>query len=223
MKKTWMALLVVLLLATMTACGGGGSDKDNVNDPDADAGGKFDNYKAGEFVEIMESGTYYLDCTTYTAGIETVLKMAVDGTDSSVEVSGIGFPVRMLTMDGNMYYMNDEKKVYMVLEGEEAPDPAEVGIFDYEGIEFGKDGKGPISDLAGIDDNSYDYEEFTVDSDEESAVVRYYFKGDNLYAIEVKLDGVGSTMVINEMTKKIPDGLMELPSGYELVDATEFF
>jgi hypothetical protein len=225
MKKKLMALLAVLMLATLTACGGGAADNDNDidNDSGTNEGGKFDNYKSGEYVGIMESGTYYLDCSAYVMGIETSMKMAVDGKDSSVEVSGIGFPVRMLTLDGKMYYMNDEKKVYMILEGEEAPDPAENGIFDYEGIEFGKNGNGPISDLAGIDDSSYDYEEFTVGADEGTAIVRYYFKGDNLYAIEVKLDEVGSTMVINEMTKDIPAGLMELPSGYEEVDATGFF
>jgi len=97
------------------------------------------------------------------------------------------------------------------------------GVFDYSGIEFGANGSGVISDLAGIDENSYDYEEFNIGTAGETAVVRYYFKGDSLYAIEVKMDGIGSTMVINELTKDIPDGLMEMPSGYELVDATGFF
>ena len=221
MKKKLLALLAVLLLATLTACGGGTEDKDN--NAGTDEGGKFDNYKSGEFVEIMESGTYYLDYTAYVNGIESTMKVAVDGSNTSVEVSGIGFPVRMLTLDDKMYYMNDDKKVYMVLEGEEAPNPVDSGIFDYSGIEFGANGKGAISDLTGIDDNVYDYEEFNVGSGEEMAVVRYYFKGDNLYAIEVKMGGVGSTMVINELTKNIPDGLMEMPSGYEQVDATGFF
>lgn len=221
MKKKILALLAVLLLATLTACGGG--SEDNNNDSGTDEGGKFDNYKSGEFVEIMESGTYYLDCSAYVSGIETSMKMAVDGSDSSIEVSGIGFPVRMLTLDGKMYYMNDDKKVYMVMEGEEAPDPVDNGVFDYTGIEFGANGNGVISDLAGIDDNAYDYEEFTVGTGAESAVVRYYFKGDNLYAIETKMNGVGSTMVINEFTKTIPSGLMEMPSDYTLVDATGFF
>jgi hypothetical protein len=221
MKKKLLVLLAVLLLATLTACGGGTEDKDNT--PGTDEGGKFDNYMSKEFVEIMESGTYYLDCSTYVMGIETFMKMAVDGSDSSVEVSGIGFPVRMLTLDGKMYYMNDEKKVYMILEGEETPDPVDSGILDYEGIDFGANGKGVISDLDGIDGNTYDYEEFTIGTGDEAAVVRYYFKDDNLYAIEVKTSGQGYTMVINELTEDIPAGLMELPSGYELVDATGFF
>lgn len=221
MKKRFLALLTVMLIATLTACGGGTEDKDN--NTGTDEGGKFDSYKSGKFVEIMESGTYYLDSSTFVSGIETSMQIAVDGSDSSVAVSGIGFPVRMLTLDGKTYYMNDDKKVYMVMEGEEVPDPADNGIFDYSGIEFGANGNGPISDLAGIDDNSYDYEEFNVGTGEEMAVVRYYFKGDNLYAIEAKMGGVGSTMVINELTKDIPDGLMEMPSDYELVDATGFF
>jgi hypothetical protein len=221
MKKRLLMLVVVLLLATLTACGGGSEDKDS--NKGTDEGGKFDNYKSAEFVEIMESGTYYLDYSAYVSGIESSMKMAVDGSNSSVEISGIGFPVRILTLDGKMYYINDDKKVYMLMEGEEVPDPVDSGIFDYSGIEFGADGSGSISDLAGIDDNSYDYEEFNMGTGDEEAIVRYYFKGDNLYAIEVKMGGVGSTMVINELSKDIPEGLMEMPSDYELVDATGFF
>jgi hypothetical protein len=221
MKKKLLVLLAVLLLATLTACGGGAEDEDNT--PGTDEGGKFDNYKSGEFVEIMESGTYYLDYSAFVSGIESSMKMAVDGSDSSVEISGIGYPVRILTLDGKMYYINDEKKVYMLMEGEATTDPVDSGIFDYSGIEFGADGSGPISDLAGIDDNSYDYEEFNMGAGQEEVIVRYYFKSDNLYAIEVKMGGVGSTMVINELTKDIPNGLMETPAGYELVDETTFF
>lgn len=221
MKKKIVILLVILLLAMLTACGGG--SKDNDNNKGTDEGGKFDNYKSGEFVKIMESGTYYLDCSAYVAGVKTSMKMAVAGKDSSVAITGIGFPVRVLTLDGKTYYMNDDKKIYMMMEGAETSDLVDSGVFDYSGIEFSANGKGTISDLTGIDDNAYDYEEFKAGTGENAAVVRYYLKSDNLYAIEVKVGKVSTTMVINELTKDIPDGLMKMPSGYKLVDATGFF
>lgn len=207
MKKKLLALLAVLLLSTLTACGGSNED----------------NYKAAEFVEIMSSGTYYLECATYTMGSETGIKMAVDGDNSSVEISGISFPVRVLTWNRTMYYINDEEKKYMALEDDIAPGTIHNGIFDYRDIHFSVTGTGPISDLAGIDDSSYDYEEFTMENEGEAVLVRYYFKGEDLFAIQTKMEYAGSTMVIDKLTKEIPSGLIEMPSGYKMVDAMGFF
>lgn len=224
MKKLILYLMLALMLVLMTACGGsadnGGNGEDNPGGGDT---GKFDDFKAGSYVEIMESGTYYMDTTAYVMGIETAMVMAVDGKDMSIKMSGIGFPIRVLMLDGEAYYLNDDKKVYMLMPDAEVPEPEQTGVFDYSGIEFGKDGNGPVSGLAGVDDNSYDYEEFTVTEDGTEATVRYYFKGDNLYAMEMTTDGeVAMTFVINGFSGDIPAGLLELPSDYEEVDATEF-
>jgi hypothetical protein len=225
MKKQIIVLLTVALMVMMTSCGSGTTSSDE------NSGGKFDQYKAGKYVEIMESGTYYLECTAYVTGIEetsnveTSMKMAVDGKNSSVEiiVPGFDFPVRILTVDGKLYYINDDEKSYAIMDGETTIDPEDTGIFDYEGIKYGSDGKGAISALAGVDTNQYDYEEFTVGTGEDKTVARYYFKGDNLYAIEVTAGEVSSAMVINELTQTVPDGLIEMPSGYKSVELASFF
>ncbi len=225
MKKQMLMLLMVFLLAIMTSCGSGTESSDE------DSGGKFDQYKAGKYVEIMESGTYYLDCTAYVTGIaevsnvETSMKMAVDGKNSSVEivVPGFDLPVRIVTLDGKSYYINDDEKSYAAIDGETTIDPEDTGIFDYEGIKYGSDGKGAISALAGVDDNQYDYEEFNAGTGDDKTVARYYFKGDNLYAIEVTVGEVSSAMVINELTQTVPDGLIEMPSGYKSVELASFF
>lgn len=226
MKKLIFGLLLASMLVLMTACGGtadnGGNGEDNPGG--GDATGKFDQYKAGDYVEIMESGTYYMDTTLYMMGIESNMVLAVDGTDMSVEMSGIGFPVRVLMLDGKAYYLNDDKKVYMVMPDAEIPEPEQTGVFDYEGIAFGKDGNGPVTGLAGVDDNSYDYEEFTIDQDGTTATVRYYFKGDDLYAMEMTMgEETAMTFVINGFSGELPDGILELPSDYEEVDQANFF
>jgi uncharacterized lipoprotein YehR (DUF1307 family) len=223
MKKLIFALMLALMMLLMTACGGSGDTGGNGEDNPGDETGKYDQYKAGSYVEVMESGTYYMDTTAYLMGIETQMVMAVDGKDASVKVAGIGFPIRVLMLDGKAYYLNDDKKVYMVMPEAEVPDPEDTGVYDYTGIEFGKEGNGPIAGMAGVDDNAYDYEEFSITENGTEAVVRYYFKGDDLYAMEMTTgEEIAITFVINDFSGSIPAGLLELPSDYTEVDETGF-
>lgn len=215
MKKRLFASLLVVLLAILTACGGISDDTKN--------SGKFDQYRAGDFVEIMASGTYYLNFTLYMLGAKATFIMAVDGNDSSVEVDGVNLPTRMLIFNGTFYYINDEQKKILAVEGEVDEDVVDVGFFDYSDIAYSTDGNGTIADLAGIDDNAYDYEEFTAGTGENMVLVRYYFKGDNLYAMLIKTGEICQTMVIHALTNDIPDGLIEIPSGYKMVDAMGFY
>lgn len=214
MKNILLTLLVVISLATMTSCGG---------DSAGDEAGKFDQYKSGEYVEIMESGTYYMHYTSYVLGTEATIKMAVDGDDSSVEIDRVGLLIRVLTYNGTMYYINDQEKKIFVVENEWDEEVYRNGVFDYSGITFRNAGKGSIAELAGIDDNEYDYEEFTAGSGENEILVRYYLKGDSLYAIQTEMWGVWQTMVIHEFLKDIPEDLIKPPTGYKMVDAMGFF
>jgi len=214
MKRKLLTSLTIVLLVTLTACGGGSA---------GDEAGKFDSYKAGEFIEIIESGTYYIYYTSYILGSEATIKMAVDGDDSSMEVDRVGLHVRALTYNGTLYYINDEEKKIFAVESEVDEEVVRPGGFDYSGISFRNAGSGAIAELAGIDDNTYDYEEFTAGSGENEVLVRYYLKGDNLYAIQTEMGEVWQTMVINELSKDIPEDLIKPPTGYKMVDAMGFF
>ena len=212
MKTKLLALLAIVLLAFLTACGGGTAD---------DETGQYDSYKSGEFVEIMESGTYYLNFTDYNMGAEATIKMAVDGDESSVEV--VNLPVRMLTLNGNAYYINDQKKKILAVEGPVDESTFNPVVFDYSGIKFKTEGNGVISSLSEFDDNVYDYEEFSVGTGENEVLIRYYLKGDDLYVIQTNMGEVWHTMVINKLTKEIPEGMLIMPAGYKVVDAMDFY
>ena len=223
MKKLILYLTLALGLALLAGCGQSGDGGDGKDNPGGDETGKFSAYKAGSYVAAMESGTYYMDATVYVAGISSGMAIAVDGTDISVEMGGLGVPIRVLILDGKAYYLNDDKKVYMVMPEAEVPDPEDTGVYDYTGIKFSKEGNGPIAGMAGVDDKSYDYEEFSITENGTEAVVRYYFKGDDLYAMEMTTgDEIAITFVINDFSGNIPAGLLELPSDYTEVDETGF-
>jgi hypothetical protein len=127
MKKKLLTLMAVILLATLTSCGGSTVD---------DETGKFYNYKSGEYVEIMESGTYYMHYTSYVLGTEATIKMAVDGDDSSVEIDRVGLFIRVLTYIGTLYYINDQEKKIFAVESEWDEEALRNGVFAYSGITF---------------------------------------------------------------------------------------
>ncbi len=115
-----------------------------------------------------------------------------------------------------------QKKVFP-LEGpvdENVFNPVE---FDYSGIKFKTEGNGVISVLSGFDDNAYDYEEFSVGTGENEVLIRYYLKGDDLYVIQTNMGEVWQTMLINNLTKEIPEGMLKIPAGYKMVDAMGFY
>lgn len=223
MKKLILYLTLVLGLALLAGCGQSGDGGDGKDNPGGDETGKFSAYKAGSYVAAMESGTYYMDATVYVAGISSGMAIAVDGTDISVEMGGLGVPIRVLILDGKAYYLNDDKKVYMVMPDAQVPLPEQTGVLDYTGIAFGKDGTGPVAGLAGVDDNAYAFEEFTVTENGTEASIRYYFKGNDLFAMEMTTgEDVAMTFVINGFSDEIPAGLMELPADYAEVDQAGF-
>lgn len=226
MNKKILALLAVLLLAMLTACGGGSNDKDG--NTGNNGSGRFDDYKAGAYVEMLVAGTYYMDGIVYMSGLDAdwgkaTIKMAVDGLEGSVEIIGMGDPIRMLMLDRKMYYLNDEKKVYMVREDQKELDPASMDIFDYTDIKYSTEGSGTIPGLTGVDDKAYAFEEFRVGTGEKSLLLRFYFNGESMHALEIKAGEIGNILVINKLTRDIPDGLIALPSEYKIVDAMSFF
>jgi hypothetical protein len=214
-------MLAVLLFATLTACSGGSEEsKDKTG---SEGSGSVTKYEESQYAKIMMSGTYYLDCGVYVAGVKTPMKMAVDGKNSCVQVTGTGYPFRIITLDGKVYMVNDENKTYAVSEDAASPDVTGEGIVDYSKMKYETKGTAAVSELMGIDDNTYGYEEYGIAGEDQAIKIRFYLKEDNLYAIEVTYGETGSAMVINELTEQIPAGFMEVPGSYKKTDASTFF
>ena len=228
-QKIFLLMLLLpaaILSASLAGCskeedGKGGAEEEvqeeAVKDP-------YQGYQAGSYARIMADGTYYMECSYYVMGIESIMRMAVRGEESDVTVGGIGFPVRIILKDGKSYTLNEEKKVYTVAAF--SPDPAasrESGLFDYRGMDFSQKGQSVIEALEGTDAGAYPYEEFQAGSGADRIRVRYYFKGDALYAVEIQGAGTPVAMVIKTLTAAIPPKMLEIPGDFRETDPSGLF
>ena len=92
MRKWMVMLLTLVMVLGFTACGGGSNgenDQGSGSDP-------LDGTKSGKYVEIMESGTYYMDMAYYMDGVSYNMILIADGENSSVQMDLFGFDMRVL-------------------------------------------------------------------------------------------------------------------------------
>lgn len=135
--------------------------------------------------------------------------------------------------DKNGQFYKDEYDDYYYVNRDEN---GSVNDSEYSNLVYKGNGNGQISSLAsmGIDQNSYDYEEFVVASDEDYSYLvqtgevtqeqvdslmgtnmRYYYDGGKLYAITVSVMGIETVMIIEELSSTIPSNMLTVPAGYK--------
>lgn len=167
--------------------------------------------KMYEFVKLLESGHYYLDGSYSILGIETPIKIAVDGNDFDVETSTFIGSTRLILVGGNAYLLNNnELTISLVTETDEAFLGLSDMVIDYS--KYKKIGQGE-SKLPQSEDNSY-YPYYEYEDLDNGSVIRYYFKDNELYCIYVKDQFVDHMIIINELTKEIPTDRLRLPEDY---------
>lgn len=222
-KKWWILALVFVFAVTFTACGGGaendasGSNEQQAEDTQANADlpediseGASDKL-ANSLVDWMKGGTYYMKYTMEmdAGGQMTTVKgsMACEGETyamtSEMEIPGMGaMKSRVLVTNNTVYIIDEGSKTYAEMPVDTSQ-PVE-GQTDYREMELIGDGTGTVNG------KSLPYEEYQTDD----ATVKYYFDGDQVYAIESASEGAATLMIIEEASEKVPAGMLELPEGY---------
>lgn len=74
------------------------------------------------------------------------------------------------------------------------------------------------SGVGTVNGKSLPYEEYKA----EDGTARYFMDGKNLYAMVFQSDGVEMVMIVNEFSKTIPAGMLELPADYKETEAPAF-
>jgi len=177
--------------------------------------GKQGNLLSRDYIELMKSGKYLIHykVTNSMAGesMTAEITTAVDGETIAATMVAEGAKTRSLIKDGAAYLIDDENKTYMKMDlGSDMP------LNESEMFENTADLAYVGSGTDKVDGRSLPYEEYGV----EGETLRFYMDGKTLYAITSKTGADLVEMVILEFTDKIPDGMMDLPEGYEENDFT---
>lgn len=184
---------------------------------------------SNDTVKTFIGGSYYMKYTAYVMGMEMTGEMAAKGADSDTRGEMMGMPSHVLVLDGATYNIDDAAGTYAVSTDASAVSGTGLPVgTDLSKLEYKGSGSGQISSLveAGVDSESYDYQEFLLKVDpetmggmEESITMRFYTKGEELHAMTVEVMGMEVAMVIEEFSTSIPAGMLALPSGYTQVDS----
>jgi hypothetical protein len=164
------------------------------------------------YVEMMLNGKFFLHYTSSEifdgADMESEYKMAYDNKKLYMSITNESFSVTTISDESSVIFIDDASKTYYktsVLEDVE-PEAAEDEEFltgeDYTFLTSGK------NKLGG---RELYYEEYSTGHD---SLVRYYFDGEKLYAIEGIIDGQSDVMYVIEMTDKVDPSLFKVPADY---------
>ena len=165
------------------------------------------------YIEIMESGNYYMafrSTTTFEGEMmESETMMTVSGDRTAMHSKVAETDTVMVMMDGNIYMIDHASKTVIVMpqtmtEGEETlpeiPEASEP--VDVEDITYVGSGK----------EDGLVYEEYRTAS---GTQIFYYFDGSDLKKIKTIDEAFESVMEIIELSDNVSEDAFEIPSDYQ--------
>ncbi|HRA70387.1 MAG: hypothetical protein WAX75_05685 [Trichococcus flocculiformis] len=233
-KKYWAVLLASLFLASCnqtqetaedesstqataqssSAADTTSSDKENASAESTEIGDRLGKLSKS-YIEIMESGNYYMafrSTTTFEGEMmESETMMTVSGDRTAMQSKSADTETAMVMMDGNIYMIDHVSKTVIVMpqttaEGDEtlpempeSSEPVEVDDIEYIG--------------SGEEDGLV-YEEYRTEG---GTQIFYYFDGSDLKKIKTIDESFESIMEILELSDNVSEDAFEIPSDYQQV------
>ena len=233
-KKYWAVLLASLFLASCnqtqetaedesstqataqssSAADTTSSDKENASAESTEIGDRLGKLSKS-YIEIMESGNYYMafrSTTTFEGEMmESETMMTVSGDRTAMQSKSADTETAMVMMDGNIYMIDHVSKTVIVMpqttaEGDEtlpempeSSEPVEVDDIKYIG--------------SGEEDGLV-YEEYRTEG---GTQIFYYFDGSDLKKIKTIDESFESIMEILELSDNVSEDAFEIPADYQQV------
>ena len=233
-KKYWAVLLASLFLASCnqtqetaedesstqataqssSAADTTSSDKENASAESTEIGDRLGKLSKS-YIEIMESGNYYMafrSTTTFEGEMmESETMMTVSGDRTAMQSKSADTETAMMMMDGNIYMIDHVSKTVIVMpqttaEGDEtlpempeSSEPVEVDDIEYIG--------------SGEEDGLV-YEEYRTEG---GTQIFYYFDGSDLKKIKTIDESFESIMEILELSDNVSEDAFEIPADYQQV------
>lgn len=161
----------------------------------------------------LVSGVYYLDGTSIIEieglRLENAVTVAVDKGNSSVkttsEMSGALTTMRVITLDGTTWLVNDTTKSCMKVNPEDMSGGFDT---DFSHLTFEERGEGPF------DGETMPYEQY----DQQGDTIRFFFDADGrLYGMTRTIEDeqlAEMTLKIRAISGNVPAKTIALPEGY---------
>ena len=221
MKKLLLHLLTLTLALSLTACSGGGnpasaeqSNKPSTSAPEQSKSAAPESKApsapellSSAYVDIMKDGRFYMrytaTVTTDEGDFESEIATATDGETVANIMDTVGIKMRTLVMDGSFYQIDDTSKTYMKIDIPETQ--MDTGLTETEDLVYLGSGTDSVNGKV------LPYEEYQVSD----GTIRFYMDGKNLYALVIKTADGDMTMVVQEISDKIPAGMLELQADYK--------
>ena len=190
------------------------SDKENASAESTEIGDRLGKLSKS-YIEIMESGNYYMafrSTTTFEGEMmESETMMTVSGDRTAMQSKSADTETAMVMMDDNIYMIDHVSKTVIVMpqttaEGDEtlpempeSSEPVEVDDIEYIG--------------SGEEDGLV-YEEYRTEG---GTQIFYYFDGSDLKKIKTIDESFESIMEILELSDNVSEDAFEIPSDYQQV------
>lgn len=194
MKRILTVLLILICAFAFTACGNNGED-------------------TAEYLEILESGTYTLECIGVYGGQNHTVRQYVDGTTISTAFRNeLDSTMVYMYEDGAYYLYDSNAEIYARMEG-----TGDVLLLDYVALNYDYSTavyqKTKKQQVTGI---TYEYDIYSLQTvDGEETVMELYIDPEHggLYAIAFPNESI--SMTVADFSAEIPDHvLMGIPEHY---------
>ncbi len=218
MKKLLALLLTLIMVFSLTACGGGeetptGGEEvqnqvENQEEQQQEELPAASTKTLAYFQKFLSGGEYTMEMKTTAEGMEMTMKSAYKGDMIYSESDYQGQKSIMVMKDGYQYIIDEASKTVMKMHV--VDNGAVMDMFADEAANYETAVASGTTEYNG---KSYDYEEFTV----EGETVQYLFNGADLKIMKANVMGTESIVEIISLEKGADSKLFEIPEDYQMI------
>jgi len=216
-KLIALALVTILALSLLTACGGSGNAPSGGNNTPSGSsstpGGNDNNASqgsdmvAGDIFKIFESGTYHMKMRMSVGGNSmTTEQYFKNAMMASINEAG-GMTTRAIYKDGKSYTIMDAEKMVMVMSIPQGTD-SQSGKVETSKMNYTGSG---TAEFAG---KTHKYDEYTIGGGK----TQFFVDGGSLIGMRsITAEGTIDVEIL-AFDNNVPDSIFEIPADYEVMD-----
>ncbi|HEX3026056.1 MAG TPA: hypothetical protein VHR42_02335 [Clostridia bacterium] len=213
MKKTMIIICTILMALSLTACGVNGAQQAPQTSQNGQASAKTagsENLLSAGYADIMKSGKFLIrykaSTTVENVMVDAEITTATDGEAVATIMKTKETTSHSIIKGNAIYMLDDTNKTYSKMNVSQEEKSAKTGdLTDTGNLAYVGKGTGAVNG------KNLPYEEYKAGDE----TLRFFMNGKNLYAIRSKTKDGELTMVVLELTGKIPAETLSIPADFK--------